>query len=308
MTVPNTEQFASLNLEDIRAFLRIAQEGSFSKAAKSLDVPKATLSRRVAQLERGLGVQLLVRTTRSVQVTEAGREFMPEAAGVLTALEHAAAKVREAGGVPRGRLRITTSVEFGVAVLSPLLAGFALDQPAVDLELELTSRKVDLVYEGFDLAVRVGPLPDSSLAARRLGTLRYGLYASPAYLARHGRPAYAHELAQHPALQFVGAASAPRWVLSDGAQTLEVPIRPRVRANNHWVLRDAAVAGLGVAFCATLVAEPEVASGRLERLLPSFGAVEIPVHAVFPSQRFLAPRVRACIDFLVARLAEPEGT
>lgn len=294
-------------LDDLRAFLRIAQDGSYSKAAQSLGVPKATLSRRVAQLERDLGVQLLVRTTRSVQVTEAGRAFMPEAAAVLTALEDASAKVREAGGVPRGRLRLTASVEFGATVLSPLLAEFAREQPAIDLEVELTARKVDLVYEGFDLAVRVGPLPDSTLAARRLGTLRYGLYASPDYLRRHGRPAYAHELADHPALQFVGADAAPRWVLVDGAQRVEVPIRPRVRANNHWVLRDAAVAGLGIAFCAELAAGPEVASGRLERLLPAFGAVEIPVHAVFPSQRFLAPRVRACLDFLVARLAAPEA-
>jgi len=266
-------------------------------------VPKATLSRRVAQLERDLGVQLLVRTTRSVQVTEAGRAFIPEAAAALAALDDAAARVREAGGVPRGRLRLTSSVEFGVAVLAPLLAEFAVAEPLVELEVELTGRRVDLVYEGIDLAVRIGPLPDSSLAARRLGTLRYGLYASPAYLARHGRPRYAHELADHAALQFVGADPQPRWTLFDGAQTLEVPVRPRVRANNHWVLRDAAVAGLGIAFCATLIAGPEVASGRLERLLPEWGAKEIPVHAVFPSQRFLSPKVRACVDFLVARFA-----
>lgn len=294
-------------LDDLRAFLRIAQEGSFSKAARMLDVPKATLSRRVAQLERDLGVQLLVRTTRTVQVTEAGRAFMPDASAALTALEDAAARVRDAGGVPRGRLRLTSSVEFGVAVLSPLLAEFAAAEPQVELEVELTGRRVDLVYEGIDLALRIGPLPDSSLAARRLGTLRYGLYASPAYLARRDPPRYAHDLAEHPALQFVGADPQPRWTLFDGAQLLEVPIRPRVRANNHWVLRDAALAGLGIAFCATLVAESEVASGRLVRVLPEWGAREIPVHAVFPAQRFLSPKVRACVDFLVRRLAPGES-
>ena len=299
------EQSANPNLDDIRAFLRIAQDSSFSKAAAALGVPKATLSRRVAQLERDLGVQLLVRTTRSVQVTEAGRAFLPEAAAVLAALEDATARVRESGGVARGRLRVTASVEFGVAVLSPLLAEFAQHQPAVDLEVVLTSRTVDLVYEGFDLAVWVGPLPDPSLATRRLGALRYGLYASPAYLARAGRPHYAHELSEHPALQFVAHRRSAHWILSDGAQTLEVPIQPRLCANNHWVLRDAAVAGLGIAFCAELSAEPEVRAGRLERLLPEWGAPEIPVHAVFPSERFLAPRVRACVDFLVARLAVP---
>lgn len=302
------EQSSDPSLDDIRAFLRIAQDASFSKAAKALDVSKATLSRRVAQLERDLGVQLLVRTTRSVQVTEAGRAFIPEAAVVLAALDDATAKVRAAAGTSRGGLRITASVEFGVAVLSPLLAEFAGAHPEVDLEIELTSRDVDLVYEGFDLAVRVGPLPDSALAVRRLGTLAHGLYASPAYLARAGRPRYAHELGDHPALQFVGVDRRPRWRLFDGAQTLEVPITPRLQANIHRVLCDAASAGLGVAFCAALVAEPEVAAGRLERLLPEWGAPEIPVHALFPSPRLLAPRVRACIDFLAARLAVASET
>lgn len=301
------EQSPTPALEDLQAFVRIAHDLSFSKAAAALGVPKATLSRRVAQLERALGVPLLIRTTRSVQVTEAGRAFLPEATAVLAALEDATTRVREEGGVPRGRLRVAAPVEYGAAVLSPLLAEFAVAHPEVELAVELTRRTVDLAYEGFDLAVRLGPVTDPALAARRLGTLRQGLYASPAYLARHGRPRYAHELAEHPALQLVGADGSPSWTLTDGAQTLEVPIRPRVRANDHRVLCDAAIAGLGVALCATLVAEPAVAAGRLERLLPPFGAVEIPVHAVFSSPRVLAPKVRACVDFLAARLAEPEA-
>jgi LysR family transcriptional regulator for bpeEF and oprC len=297
------EQTSTPSLDDLRAFLRIAQDGSFSKASQHLGVPKATLSRRLAQLERDLGVPLLVRTTRSVQVTEAGRAFLPEAAAVLAALDDATARVREAGGPPRGRLRIAARVGFGVGVLSPLLAEFALREPAVDLEVELTDREVDLVYEGFDLALQVGPRPDPVLAARRLGALQHGLYASPAYLAARGRPRYAHELAEHPALQSTGLDDGPRWTLTDGAQTLTVPIRPRIRANDDRVLRDAAVAGLGIALCSTPVAEPEVVAGRLERLLPSFGAPEVPVHAVFPSERFLIPRVRSCVEFLVARFA-----
>lgn len=298
------EQLVEPSLDDLRAFQRIAQDGSFSKAAAALGVPKATLSRRLAQLERDLGVQLLVRTTRSVQVTEAGRAFLPEAAAVLAAFDDATAKVRGTGGVARGRLRIAVGVEFGAAVLSPMLAAFAEAEPEVELEVELTDRRVDLVYEGFDLAVWVGPEPGSSLAARRLGSLRYGLYASPAYLARAGRPRYAHELADHPALDATTGA-APRWFLSDGAQTLEVPIRPRLRSGSDRVLCDAAVAGLGIASCAEPVAAPAVAAGRLERLLPGWGAPERPVHAVFPDQRFLAPRVRACIDFLVERIGSP---
>lgn len=294
-------------MEALRCYLAVVREGSFSAAAKALDLPKATVSRRVAELERRLGTQLLVRTTRSVRVTEPGRDYAQHAAAALAALDDATARVRADAdrATPRGRLRVTASVEFGVAVLSPLLAEFVAGQPLIELDLELTGRQVDLVYEGFDLALRVGPLPDSTLAARRLGTLEYGLYASPAYLATAGTPRYVHELGERPALQFVGAGSDPVWRLTDGAQELRVDIAPRLRSNNHWVLRDAALAGLGVAFCAELVAGPEVAAGRLVRLFPAFGAPEIPVHAVFPSQRFLAPKVRACVDFLSARLSPP---
>lgn len=296
------------DLEALRCFLAVVREGSFSAAAKALDQPKATVSRRIAELERRLGTQLLLRTTRSVQVTAPGREYAQQATAALAALDDATERVRADAdrATPRGRLRVTASVEFGVAVLAPLLAEFVAGLPELELDLELTGRQVDLVYEGFDLALRVGPLPDSTLAARRLGRLGYGLYASPAYLAANGSPRYVHELSERPALQFTGAGAEPVWQLTDGAQELRVAISPRLRSNNHWVLRDAALAGLGVAFCAELAAGPEVAAGRLVRLFPEFGAPEIPVHAVFPSQRFLAPKVRACVDFLAARLA-PEA-
>ncbi len=300
------EQSGSPGFEELRAFVQIAQDGSFSRAAHALGVPKATLSRRLADLERRLGVQLLIRTTRTVQVSAAGRGFLPEAVAVLTALEDAAARVRELGGEPRGRLKLTAGVEYGAAVLAPLLAEFAAAQPAIELAIELTDRRIDLVHEGFDLAIWVGAVRDPALALRRLGALGYGLYASPAYLAAHGRPRYAHELAEHPALQFVDGDAPPSWTLTDGRQSLEVPIRARVRANDHRTLCEAAHAGLGIAFCAEFVAEREVAAGRLERLLPSFGAAEIPVHAVFSSPRVLTPKLRALLDFLVARLAVAE--
>lgn len=296
---------ATPGLEELRCFLAVVRKGSFSGAAKALDVPKATVSRRVAELERRLGIQLLERTTRSVTLTDAGRDYSQHAAAALAALDDATARIHpNAGQVsPRGRLRVTAPVEYGVAVLSPLLAEFVASEPRIELDLELTSRQVDLAYEGVDLALRVGPLPDSGLDATPLGAMRFGLYASPAYLAAEGLPRYVHELGARAALQFIGVDHEPRWHLTDGAQDLRVAIAPRLRSNNHWVLRDAALAGLGIALCAELVAEPEVSAGRLQRLFPAFGAPELPVNAVVPSQRFLAPKVRACIAFLVARLA-----
>ena len=298
---------ATPGLEELRCFLAVVREGSFSGAAKALSLPKATVSRRVAELERRLVTQLLERTTRSVKLTDAGRDYAQHAAAALAALDDATARIHpDAAQVsPRGRLRVTAPVEYGVAVLSPLLAEFAAGAPRLELDLELTSRQVDLVHEGFDLALRVGPLPAVGLAAHRLGEMRHGLYASPAYLAAHGTPRYVHELSDRAALQLIGVDPEPCWLLNDGAQELRVPISPRLRSNNHWVLRDAALAGLGIALCAELVAEPEVTAGRLIRLFPAFGAPEIPVHAVVPSSRFLAPKVRACLDFLTARLVQP---
>jgi LysR family transcriptional regulator for bpeEF and oprC len=301
------ESAATPGLEELRCFLAVVRSGSFSGAAKGLALPKATVSRRVAELERRLATLLLERTTRSVRLTDAGRDYAEHAAAALAALDDATARIHPKAGpvTPRGRLRVTAPIEYGVCVLSPLLADFVAAEPRIELDLDLTGRQVDLVHEGFDLALRVGSVPDSTLTATRLGRIAYGLYASPAYLAAQGAPGYVHELAERPALQFTGSDAAPLWQLTDGRQEMRVPIAPRLRSNSHWVLRDAALAGLGVAFCAELVAEPEVAAGRLTRLFPEFGAPEIPVHAVFPSQRFLAPKVRACLDFLAARLGEP---
>lgn len=280
--------------------------GSFSGAAKALALPKATVSRRVAELERRLATQLLERTTRSVKLTDAGRDYAQHAAAALAALDDATARIHpDAAQIsPRGRLRVTAPIEYGSAVLSPLLAEFVAGAPRIELDLELTSRQVDLAYEGIDLALRLGPLPEVGLDARRLGDLRQGLYASPAYLAATGTPRYVHELAERPALQYLGQDPEPCWHLTDGSQTLRVAITPRLRSNHHAVLRDAAVAGLGVALCAELIAEAAVSAGRLVRLFPDFGAPIIPVHAVVPSQRFLAPKVRACLDFLAARLGQ----
>jgi DNA-binding transcriptional LysR family regulator len=302
------ETAATPGLEELRCFLAVVKAGSFSGAAKALDLPKATVSRRVAELERRLATQLLERTTRSVRMTDAGRDYAQHAAAALAALDDATARIhpQAAKVTPRGRLRVTAPVEFGVAVLSPLLAEFVAAEPRIELDLELTSRQVDLVHEGFDLGLRLGPFPEHGLDARPLGALRQGLYASPAYLAAAGTPRYVHELGERPVLQFVGAGPEPVWRLTDGAQTLELAITPRLRSNNHWVLRDAAIAGLGIGLIAELAAEPAVSAGRLRRLFPAFGAPAIPVHAVVPSQRFLAPKVRACLDFLAARLGDEQ--
>ena len=302
------ESAATPGLEELRCFLAVVREGTFSAAAKSLSLPKATVSRRVAELERRLNTQLLERTTRSVHLTDAGRDYAEHAAAALAALDDATARIhpKAAKVSPRGRLRVTAPIEYGTAVLSPLLVEWAANNPRIELDLELTSRQVDLAHEGFDLGLRLGPLPEAGLDAVRLGALQQGLYASPAYLEATGMPRYAHELGERATLQFTGLDPAPLWRLTDGSQEVRVPIAPRLRSNSHGVLRDAALAGLGIAFCAELVAEPEVAAGRLVRLFPEFGAPEIPVHAVFPSQRFLAPKVRACLDFLSQRLGEPE--
>lgn len=287
------------DLHDLRCFLRVVQEGGFSAAAKALGLPKATVSRRVAQLERQLGAQLLVRTTRSVRTTELGSEYARRAAQALLALDEAQAAIAETEAGLRGRLRVTASVEYGVTALTPVIAEYCRRHPAMEVELDLTGRRADLVFEGWDLAVRVGPLPDSTLQARLIDSLHHALYASPVFLAAAGRLDYVHELERLPALSFTGVSAEPYWTLTDGAQTLRLAIRPRLAVNSHWSLRAAAEAGLGVALMSTAIAAEAEARGALTRLFPSWRSPEIPVHAVYPSQRHLAPKLRTFVDLLI---------
>lgn len=253
----------------------------------------------VTQLERDLGARLLERTTRSLSLTEIGREFFERAVGILASVEDAERAVQKAHGEPRGVLKLTCGVEFGMLAVSGWIRDYLERHPQVRVDADFTGRLVDIVHEGFDLAIRVGPLADSTLTARKLGELRYGLYAAPNYLTRRLTPARPEDLAAHDSLAFSGGSHQATLALSRGQQVERVTLQPRLKANNVFAVRDAAVVGLGIAQLPVLVADAAVRAGQLRCVLTDWFLPTVPVNAVFASARYLTPKLRAFIDLAV---------
>jgi len=295
---------STIDLPTIQAFAKVVHTGSFTRAAEALQTHKAHLSRAVSQLERSLGVRLLERTTRSLSLTEVGREFHERSLAILAAVEDAQVAVQQAQGAPRGTLRLTCGVEFGMLAVGAWINRYLATYPQMTVDAEITGRVVDLVHEGFDLAIRLGPLPDSTLAARRLGSLAYALYAAPAYLKRRGTPRAPQELVAHDRLVFAPGQARGSWRLSQGAESHHVTRPPRLRATNSFAVRDAAAQGLGIAALPRLIGDPLVRAGELRMVLRDWSLPEVPVHALFASARFLAPKVRAFVDLASQMFAE----
>lgn len=295
---------STMDLAAVQAFAKVVQTGSFTRAAEALGTHKAHLSRVVSQLERDLGARLLERTTRSLSLTEVGREFHERSAAILAAVDDARQAVAQSQGEPRGTLRLTCGVEFGMLAVSGWIHRYLAQYPQMKVDAEITGRIVDVVHEGFDLAIRVGTLPDSTLAARRLGALRYALYAAPAYLERRGTPRSPQELGQHDLLVFSPGGSSSGWQLGRQDDRHRVALQaPRFRASNTFAVQDACAAGLGIALLPCLIAEPMLPDGRLRHVLKGWSTPDVPVNAVFASARFLAPKVRAFIALAVESFA-----
>ncbi len=291
-----------MELSHLDTFVKVVQTGSFTRAAEQLQGQKAHVSRVITQLEAELGARLLERTTRSLSLTEVGREFFERAVGILSATDEARRAVQQAQGEPRGTLRLSSGVEFGLLWVNGWVRDYLQRHPAVHVDLEMTGRVVDIVHEGFDLAVRVGALADSSLNARKLGDLHYGLFAAPAYLKRRAAPVQPEDLAQHDLIRFSGSRTRRIWTLEREGKTHSVDAPARLNVNNSLAVRDAAIDGLGIAQLPWRLAEPALATGALQSVLADWRLPSAPVHAVFASARYLAPKVRAFIDLAVASM------
>ena len=288
-----------MELSELNALVKVVQAGSFTRAAEAMGTQKAHLSRVIAGLERKLGVRLIERTTRSLSLTEVGREIFERAVGILGAVEDAERVAQRMLAEPRGVLKLTCGVEFGMIAVSRWIDGYLKRHPQVSVEADFTGRLIDIVHEGFDLAIRVGELSDSRLAARRLGELRYGLFASPAYLSRRGVPESPDGLRGHDLLVFTAGSHRAGWRLRRGDEEFRVDAGARLRVNNSFAVRDAAGNGLGIAQLPLVVAGAAVEAGALVRVLPEWQPPSVPVHALFPSTRYLTPKVRAFIDHAV---------
>ena len=293
-----------MDLSTLQSFVKVVQAGSFTRAAEALVTHKARLSRVVSELERELGVRLLERSTRSLSPTEVGREFYERAVGILASVEDARRTVQRAQGAPRGTLKLTCGVEFGMIAVTGWIGRYLQRHPQVRVDADFTNRMVDIVHEGFDLAIRVGTLQDSALNARPLGALSYGLFAAPGYLREHGTPAQPDELSAHSVLAFTGGSHIASWELTRDGLTQRPALHPRLRANNVFAVRDAAAEGLGIAQVPLVVARSLQAQGRLVPVLADWTLPSVPVHAVFASARYLTPKVRAFIDLAVEAMLE----
>ena len=286
-----------VDLAAVAVFTRVVQVGSFSAAARELGMPKSTVSLRVAQLEARLGVGLLKRTTRKLHLTEAGRAYFDTCARTLAELEGAERSLTNTRNAPRGLLRIAAGTEAGTGMVGDLVASFMTAHPDVAVDLQLSSRRVDLVAEDVDVAFRAGKLADSTLKARRLAGSLLKLFASPAYLARRSAPRDPLELKQHACL-CLAAPRAAEFVLDlrKGSKRARVAVRPRFSSNQVGAVRHQALAGVGIAFLPVHLCSAEVSRRELVPVLPDWSSEGVPIHLVHPAQRFVSPVVRAFLD------------
>lgn len=299
----------NLAADDLLLYARIADAGSFSRAAAALGLPKSTVSRRLAAFEATLGERLLTRTTRRLVLTEFGEALLEHAHRLAEEMDAAVQLAERRKAVPQGRLRVTMPPDLAVLMLVPMLARFGAEYPAVRVELDLSAHQVDLVAGGFDLAVRMGPLAeDASLVARRLGSFAPGLYASPDYLARRGTPQTPEQLAGHDALLLAPQAGRPLPMgLQNGLQQWQGLWASRFGANSVELLVRMALAGAGLVAVDERFVRPHLAAGTLLPVLPAWTLPPVTAWAVLPGRRLMPAKTRAFVEALIRTLADDSG-
>jgi DNA-binding transcriptional LysR family regulator len=285
-------------------FVEVARAGGFSAAARKLNISTTAVSRHVADLERMLGVTLLRRTTRHVSPTEAGARYLPRAAAILDEIERLHAETSAIDQTVRGRLKITAPPAVGNALIAPLAVDFVEVYPEIELEIEFTERLVDLVAEGFDAAIRAGPLESSSMIAHRIVEMPYLVCASPSYLERRGVPRRPEDIAEHDCIHWRAAADSGAWNFVKGGVRVSVRIRGRLLVSNFAAEREAAIRGLGLAILPLLTVCDDLDAGRLISVLPDYEAYHGVLSLVRPQTPFEPPKLRAFIDFITRALRE----
>lgn len=290
-----------MDFNEAAVFVKVVQAGGFSAAARQLGLPTSTVSTRVSRLERRLGITLLQRTTRRLHLTEAGTAYYHHASMGLGHMLEAEAAVDEARQQPQGRLKVTAPADLGDVLLAGLIERTQREYPALEVELLLTDRYLDLVAEGVDVAVRTGDLRDSSLIAKSLGTIHWAMFASPDYLKQAAPLEEPQDLHAHRCLQFT-PMGRDAWDLSNGRNTVTIPLAGRIMANSIGVVKTMVAGGQGVALLPDFICKTEQAAGDLVRVLSDWQGRADPVHLVYPRQRFMPPKLRAFIDLAQAEL------
>jgi DNA-binding transcriptional LysR family regulator len=283
------------HLGDLDVFARVVAAKGMSAAGRELNLSPAVISKRIRRLEERLGVRLLQRTTRQIALTEAGLGFYERVITILSSVEEAEAWATRGRETVRGLLRVSAPTSFGRLHIAPYLNQFLETYEAITVDLVLSDAFVDIVGEGFDLAIRIADLEDSSFVARRLAPNRRLLCASPAYLSRHGTPERLQDLSDHQLISHAG----PEWRLDGPDGPVQVRVRGSLRTNSSEVVREALLSGVGIALRSTWDVGPDLRDGRVVQVLPAFsGSKRVGIHAVYPSRRHLEQKVRAFVDFL----------
>lgn len=295
---------SSVDLLDVVAFVRVVETGAFARAADRMAISKSIVSRRVARLEEQLGAKLLTRTAQGAHPTDVGQAYFARAANILAELDAAQEVVADAVTQVAGPIRLTAPLSFGITHMAPALAEFARLYPKVELDTVFEDKAVDLIAEGFDLAVRIGNLADSSLVARKIAPVRRVLLGSPEYLAEHGEPEHPREISRHEVLLY---GYSDQWRFKVNGRWDHVRGMPRLRANNGELLRIAACAGLGLCILPSFIAAPAIETGQLRALLRDYPLEEAGLYAVMPPGRATTARIRTLVAFLASRFGpEPD--
>ncbi|WP_353979248.1 LysR family transcriptional regulator [Salinicola endophyticus] len=290
-------------LQAMQVFRAVVEAGSFAGGARRLGVSNAMVSKQISRLEESLGVRLLARTTRRLQLTAEGERYLTTTVRLLDELDELEAGLGEQRGEIRGRLRLSAPMDFGAQALMVVLDAFEQAHPAVTLELVLEDRHVDLLAEDYDLVVRIGALEDSSLIARPLMRMPRYLYGAPDYLRRHGSPDHPGALKHHRCLHYSLARQGPQWTFEVDGELQRVRFRPALTCNNGRALIEAAALGMGLVVKPAFLGEPEVAAGRLVRLLETFPIPALDVHLLYAERDFMPARLRALIETLLTHFA-----
>lgn len=292
-----------MDLNEVAIFIKVVQTGSFSGAAKQLQMPKSTVSMKISNLERTLKTTLIHRTTRKLNITPEGEAFYKRSLAGIEAIYSAEEELSSLKGEPQGLLRITAPNDMGNSVLPQIVADYSKKYPKVTVEVILTDRTVDLLAEKVDLAIRAGNLKDSTLIAKRLGSAYFAAYASPKYIKQFGAPEHPRDLSKHRVLHFA-PLGINEWRLIGPKGTLDIPVKSSMILNSLLMIRAMAVIGEGVSLIPTYYGDVEVKAGKLVKVLPEWRSPLTPVHFVYPSQKFVKPKLKAFIEMATEPLKE----
>jgi len=288
---------------EMKTFCAVVDAGSFVKAADTLGMSKAAVSRYISDLETRLGVRLLHRTTRRLSLTEEGAVFNARSRELIAGVEEAEAEINSRSGAARGLLRVNVPVTFGILHLAPLWHSFHELYPQVKLDVELSDRVVDVVEEGYDMSIRIASLPSSSLISKRLASTRIVLCASPHYLKTQGQPAQLSDLAKHKVIGYSYWLGGDTWNFDGPDGAVSVKIDPWISSNNGDTCRAVALAHQGIILQPTFLIGDDLACGRLVELLPQYRSIELGIYAIYPTRKHVAPKVRALVNFLEQKLS-----